>query len=289
MSHSDSSVANSGSPMPSPRKNHAVRLFSGLADDYDRVGAVMSFGQDPRWRRALVDAVAPATGDADSRRRHGHRHGRLRARRTRRGGRRARPERGDARQAPGLGCCERPSWRAGSHSCGERPRRCRSPTRSSTRCRSPICCGTSMTRQRRCGAGARGETGRTDRRWSSSASRAIPSLRWLWRIHTRIGLPLLGRAVSREWYEVGRFLGPNIEQFHAAQPDLPALWRGAGIADATPAQHELRRRHRRDGGPRRRRTSHKPARRRGPRSTRCRPAAGATSSRSCIRPTPRGI
>ena len=58
-------------------------------------------------------------------------------------------------------------------------------------------------------------------------------LRALWRIHTRIGLPLLGRAVSREWYDVGRFLGPNIEQFHATEPDLPALWRGAGIAQAT--------------------------------------------------------
>ena len=59
------------------------------------------------------------------------------------------------------------------------------------------------------------------------------ALRRLWRIHTRAGLPLLGRAVSRAWYDVGRFLGPNIEQFHAAQPDLPALWHGAGIAEAT--------------------------------------------------------
>jgi hypothetical protein len=32
---------------------------------------------------------------------------------------------------------------------------------------------------------------------------------------------------------VGRFLGPNIEQFHAAQPNLPALWNDAGIRDVT--------------------------------------------------------
>ena len=64
-----------------------------------------------------------------------------------------------------------------------------------------------------------------------------PALRRLWRIHTRAGLPLFGRAVSRAWYDVGGFLGPNIEQFHAAQPDLPALWRGAGIAEAT--QHDM--------------------------------------------------
>ena len=64
-----------------------------------------------------------------------------------------------------------------------------------------------------------------------------PALRRLWRIHTRVGLPLLGRAVSRAWHDVGRFLGPNIEQFHTAQPDLPALWRDAGIAEAS--QHDI--------------------------------------------------
>lgn len=60
-----------------------------------------------------------------------------------------------------------------------------------------------------------------------------PTLRALWRIHTRAGLPLLGRAVSKQWYDVGRFLGPSIEQFHAAEPDLPALWRAAGIGQAS--------------------------------------------------------
>jgi demethylmenaquinone methyltransferase/2-methoxy-6-polyprenyl-1,4-benzoquinol methylase len=56
------------------------------------------------------------------------------------------------------------------------------------------------------------------------------ALRQLWRVHTRVGLPLMGRAVSTAWYEVGRFLGPNIEQFHAAHSELTALWRDAGIA-----------------------------------------------------------
>jgi hypothetical protein len=37
--------------------------------------------------------------------------------------------------------------------------------------------------------------------------------------------------VSPAWFEVGRFLGPNIEQFHAEEPDLPGLWRQAGIGD----------------------------------------------------------
>jgi demethylmenaquinone methyltransferase/2-methoxy-6-polyprenyl-1,4-benzoquinol methylase len=56
-----------------------------------------------------------------------------------------------------------------------------------------------------------------------------PALRQLWRVHTRVGLPLIGRAVSTAWYEVGRFLGPNIEQFHTAHPDLATLWQRAGI------------------------------------------------------------
>jgi demethylmenaquinone methyltransferase/2-methoxy-6-polyprenyl-1,4-benzoquinol methylase len=58
-------------------------------------------------------------------------------------------------------------------------------------------------------------------------------LKALWRVHTRGGLPLLGRLISKAWYEVGSFLGPNIEQFHAAQPDLPALWSTAGITSVT--------------------------------------------------------
>ena len=48
--------------MASLRKRHAVQLFRGLPGHYNRVGAVMSFGQDPRWRQALVDAVAPESG-----------------------------------------------------------------------------------------------------------------------------------------------------------------------------------------------------------------------------------
>ena len=60
---------------------------------------------------------------------------------------------------------------------------------------------------------------------------ASPALRALWRAHTRVGLPLLGRVVSPAWVEVGRFLGPNIEQLYSDEPDLPALWRAAGIED----------------------------------------------------------
>jgi demethylmenaquinone methyltransferase/2-methoxy-6-polyprenyl-1,4-benzoquinol methylase len=58
-------------------------------------------------------------------------------------------------------------------------------------------------------------------------------LRAGWRLHTRVGLPLLGRLVSPAWFEVGRFLGPSVEEFHAREPDLKKLWRAAGIRDVS--------------------------------------------------------
>jgi demethylmenaquinone methyltransferase / 2-methoxy-6-polyprenyl-1,4-benzoquinol methylase len=44
------------------RAREARRLFAGIAPEYDRMGAVLSFGQDPRWRRFLVSKVNPIPG-----------------------------------------------------------------------------------------------------------------------------------------------------------------------------------------------------------------------------------
>jgi demethylmenaquinone methyltransferase/2-methoxy-6-polyprenyl-1,4-benzoquinol methylase len=41
----------------STRTAHAKRLFAPLGGSYDRVGAVLSLGQDPRWRRFLVSRL----------------------------------------------------------------------------------------------------------------------------------------------------------------------------------------------------------------------------------------
>ena len=41
----------------SARARHARALFAPLGPTYDRVGAVLSFGQDPRWRRFLVSRL----------------------------------------------------------------------------------------------------------------------------------------------------------------------------------------------------------------------------------------
>jgi demethylmenaquinone methyltransferase / 2-methoxy-6-polyprenyl-1,4-benzoquinol methylase len=51
-----------------------------------------------------------------------------------------------------------------------------------------------------------------------------------WELYVRVGLPALGALVSRGWRRVGSFLGPSIRDFHRSA-DLPALWAGAGIED----------------------------------------------------------
>ena len=61
--------------------------------------------------------------------------------------------------------------------------------------------------------------------------RRVP--REAWRLYTAIGLPTLGRLASREWAEVGRFLGPSIRGFYAKHPleRIVGYWRDAGLDD----------------------------------------------------------
>jgi demethylmenaquinone methyltransferase / 2-methoxy-6-polyprenyl-1,4-benzoquinol methylase len=44
------------------RTRHARRLFAGIAPEYDRMGSVLSLGQEPRWRRFLVSKVNAIPG-----------------------------------------------------------------------------------------------------------------------------------------------------------------------------------------------------------------------------------
>src|SRR5262249_45243830 len=46
-----------------PRSEHALELFAPLGPSYDRTAALLSFGQDPRWRRFLVSRVDAGPGD----------------------------------------------------------------------------------------------------------------------------------------------------------------------------------------------------------------------------------
>jgi demethylmenaquinone methyltransferase/2-methoxy-6-polyprenyl-1,4-benzoquinol methylase len=64
---------------------------------------------------------------------------------------------------------------------------------------------------------------------------ALPRGVWrpLWELYVRVGLPVAGRVISPGWAEVGSFLGPSIRRFYAAWPEqqLLRMWRDAGIED----------------------------------------------------------
>jgi demethylmenaquinone methyltransferase / 2-methoxy-6-polyprenyl-1,4-benzoquinol methylase len=60
-----------------------------------------------------------------------------------------------------------------------------------------------------------------------------PILRGAWWLYTRLALPALGGLAGRDWYRVGRFLGPSISSYYARHP-LPSTvdaWRRAGVAE----------------------------------------------------------
>ena len=58
-----------------------------------------------------------------------------------------------------------------------------------------------------------------------------PIARALWHAYTRLCMPVLGRLISRDWHEVGRFLGPSITDLYRRVPldRQLELWRAAGI------------------------------------------------------------
>jgi demethylmenaquinone methyltransferase / 2-methoxy-6-polyprenyl-1,4-benzoquinol methylase len=62
---------------------------------------------------------------------------------------------------------------------------------------------------------------------------ALPRGIWrpLWELYVRVVLPVAGRAISKGWADVGDFLGPSIREFYARWPEERLLesWRHAGI------------------------------------------------------------
>jgi demethylmenaquinone methyltransferase/2-methoxy-6-polyprenyl-1,4-benzoquinol methylase len=61
----------------------------------------------------------------------------------------------------------------------------------------------------------------------------VPRLGWrpLWELYVRIVLPLAGRALGEGWREAGSFLGPSIREFGARWPPkrLAEAWGAAGL------------------------------------------------------------
>ena len=61
-----------------------------------------------------------------------------------------------------------------------------------------------------------------------------PAAHSAWWLYTRLGLPTAGLLLGgREWWRVGRFLGPNISGFYASWPDprIVDAWNAAGMVD----------------------------------------------------------
>jgi demethylmenaquinone methyltransferase/2-methoxy-6-polyprenyl-1,4-benzoquinol methylase len=217
----------------SPRKTHAVQLFAGLPAHYDRVGAFMSFGQDPRWRRAMVEAVqvGPAARVLDV-------------------------ATGTGMVAEAVvkryGCSVVGVDQSEEMLAGAEARRVQDENLAArlelVRAEAEhlpfadvefdALTFTYLLRYVDDPAAVMRELARVVKPGGivGMVEFGVPSrpvLRRAWEIYARLGLPLTGAVVSPEWREVGQFLGPSITEFYERFP-LPALrvmWENAGIRD----------------------------------------------------------
>lgn len=212
------------------RTGAAIELFAPLAATYDRYARLLSFAQDGRWRSFLVSRIAAAPGDRvldvacgtaavalELVRRYGCvvvgidqspamlDEGR---RRVARAGENARVELREGR-------AEALPYEAGSFD---------------------ALTFTYLLRYVDDPAATLRELARVVRPGGRIASLEffVPDRRVaniLWRAYVRVGLPVLGRAISPGWHQVGSFLGPSIRGFWRRYPleELVELWRVAGI------------------------------------------------------------
>lgn len=213
------------------RNAEARRLFAPLGGTYDRYSRLLSFGQDPRWRRFLVSRIAAgpdhtvldvATGTAAvaielARRTGCHVVGLDQS-----------PEMLEAARArvAAAGLAEHVELAEGTADALPFPDGSFDALTV-----------TYLLRYVDDPAATLRELARIVRPGGTIASLefAIPGWPWrpAWELYVRVGLPVLGRAISPGWHEVGRFLGPSIRSFYARHPlsELLELWRSAGIMD----------------------------------------------------------
>lgn len=215
----------------SGRSREARKLFAPLGPTYDRYAALLSFGQDPRWRRYLVSRVRARPGDrildvatgtaavaVELSRRTGCsvvaldqspemlETARQRVARAGLAGRISLVQ-GRAEQLP----FEDASFDGLTF--------------------------TYLLRYVEQPAETLSELARVVRSGGTIASLefAVPRGLWrpAWELYVRAGLPLLGRAVSPAWGAVGSFLGASIRDFDRRFPPARTrdLWHGAGIRD----------------------------------------------------------
>ncbi len=206
----------------STRTRHAKRLFAGIAPEYERMGRLLSFGQDPRWRRFLVSRVATAPGSTVLDVASGT-------------GLVARGLRGRGYRVLALDPSEamlRAGEPAGPKILG------RAEEIPFADAGIDALTFTYLLRYVDDPAATMRELARVVRDGGTIASLEfhVPPAAWArtaWRVYTRDAIPIIGRVASPEWAATGRFLGPSIESFWRAHPlaEQLAWWRDAGIAD----------------------------------------------------------
>jgi demethylmenaquinone methyltransferase/2-methoxy-6-polyprenyl-1,4-benzoquinol methylase len=223
-------VAAPADSQASPRKRHAVELFRGLPRSYHAMGALLSFGQDPRWRQMVVEAIAAEPGERVLDVATGT--GLVAFAHARRGAEVVGLDQSEAMVAVARAALARAQSGPGrvAFVVGEAERLPFADREFDA---------LSFTYLLRY-VDDREATTRELVRVLKPGGRiamlefgvpATASLRAAWRLYTRLGLPLLGRMASRAWFEAGRFLGPSIERLYAEEPDLAALWARSGIVD----------------------------------------------------------
>jgi demethylmenaquinone methyltransferase/2-methoxy-6-polyprenyl-1,4-benzoquinol methylase len=214
-------------------KREALDLFAPLPRHYDRVAAVLSFGQDPRWRQTMVGAVRASPDDRVLDVATGT--GMVAQALVRRYGCEVvgldqSPQmlaRAQAKLAAEPRLAARTSLVRGEAEClpfGDRELDHLTFTYLLRYVEDPSATMAELARVVKPG-------GRI-----ASLEFAVPrNIVWraLWRFYTRIGLPTLGRLVSREWAYTGRFLSESIPAFYQRYPigRVVEMWEQAGIED----------------------------------------------------------
>jgi len=204
----------------------ARTLFAPLGPTYDRYAAVLSFGQDPRWRRFLVSRVEAGPGDTvlDVATGTGAVASELLAQ----------------KGCTVVGLDQSPEMLAEARR--RLPGNLELVEGTADSLPFPDESFDSLTftyllRYVSDPAATLRELARVVRPGGMIAALefAVPRGLWrpLWELYVRIGLPLAGRVISTGWAEVGDFLGPSIREFYERWPEerLVDSWRAAGIAD----------------------------------------------------------
>ncbi len=217
----------------SARNRHARALFAPLGPTYDRYAALLSFGQDPRWRRFLVSRVEAGLGPGDESLDVATGTGAVAAELARRTGCRVVA----LDQSPDMLAVARERIRRSSLVDHVRFLEGRAEDLPFADGSFASLTFTYLLRYVEDPAATLRELARVVRPGGAIASLdfGLPSFPWraAWELYVRAGLPLAGRLISPGWAEVGRFLGSSIRDFHARYPleELLRVWRDAGVED----------------------------------------------------------